>query len=370
VIADREAALVLEDGSVFVGVPFGARTEVTAEIVFNTGMTGYQEIVTDASYRGQMVVMTHPQIGNYGVTRAHGESARPWVEALVVREIAGRPHHWEARLDLGGHLAEWGVPGIAGIDTRALVRRLRGTGTQLASVRQSAAGGFDRAALARLAEQRPGSASGSRRDPVAGVSGWAPSGGDRITVVDLGIKWSILRSLERRGVGPRVVGWDTSARAILETAPRGIVISNGPGDPAALPGVVSTVRELVESGVPLLGICLGHQLLGLAGGGTTSRLRYGHHGGNHPVRDVRTGTVTITTQNHEYQVDGASLPDSTGLEISHVSLNDGSVEGLRHRERPVWSVQFHPEAAPGPRDNESVFDELLSVAGVAARGVA
>jgi carbamoyl-phosphate synthase small subunit len=370
-IDDREAALVLEDGSVFVGSPFGARTEVTGEIVFNTGMTGYEEVVTDPSYRGQMVVMTHPQIGNYGMSLQRAESARPWIEALVVRELARRPHHWEASAELGDELAAWGVPGIERIDTRALVRRLRGTGTQFAAVRQSGPGGFRPSELIGLATSVRRSPGAVPDRSVADVTGWAPTGGDaRLTVIDLGIKWNILRSFEARGIGPRVVPWNTTASAILESRPRAIVISNGPGDPESLPAVVRTVRELSQSDVPVLGICLGHQLLGLAAGGTTSRLRYGHHGGNHPVRDLRTGAVAITTQNHEFQVDRGSVPDASGLEVSHVSLNDHSVEGLRHRGRPVWSIQFHPEGAPGPRDSESVFDELLAVAGISIRSAA
>lgn len=366
----HEAALVLEDGSVFVGRSFGARAEVAAEVVFNTGMTGYEEVVSDPSYRGQMVVMTHPQIGNYGFAAARTESGRPWVEALVVRELALRPHHWESGGPLGEHLAAWGIPGIEGIDTRALVRRLRGTGTQLATVRQSGPGGFSAEELARLAGPR---ATTPLRPTqvVDGASGWAPSGGDaRAIVLDLGLKWGIVRSLERRGIGARVVSWDTSAEAILEMDPKAIIVSNGPGDPSALPTVVRTVRVLCESGVPLLGICLGHQMLGLAAGATTSRLRYGHHGGNHPVRDTRSGIVTITTQNHEFQVDRDSVASTSGLEVSHVSLNDGSIEGLRHRARPVWSVQFHPEGGPGPRDGEAVFDDLLAVAGITARNAA
>jgi carbamoyl-phosphate synthase small subunit len=367
----HEAALVLEDGSVFVGRPFGARTEVAAEIVFNTGMTGYEEVVSDPSYRGQMVVMTHPQIGNYGVAADRRESARPWVEALVVRELARRPHHWEARGELGEHLAEWRVPGIEGIDTRALVRRLRGTGTQLATVRQSGPNGFGPAERERLARETPPPIRPSQQALIDDVSGWAASGHDgRVTLLDLGLKWSIVRSLERRGISPRVMRWDASAEAILESAPRAIVVSNGPGDPAALPSLVRTVRALYKSGVPMLGICLGHQLLGLAAGATTSRLRYGHHGGNHPVRDTRSGVVTITTQNHEFQVDAESIRAASGLDVSHVNLNDGSIEGLRHRELPVWSVQFHPEGAPGPRDGETVFDSLLAVAGLTASEVA
>jgi carbamoyl-phosphate synthase small subunit len=361
----REAALVLEDGTVLVGRSFGARAEAAGEVVFNTAIAGYDEVASDPSYRGQMVVMTHPQIGNYGVAADRRESARPWIEALIVRELASRPNHWEASASLGEHLATWNIPGVEGVDTRALVRRLRGTGTQLARVRQSGAEGFDAAAIAGLvASARP--VGPTRQNSVVDdVSGWAASTSDgAVALLDLGVKWNIVRSLERRGVRARMLRWDTGAEEILESRPRAIVISNGPGDPAALPSVVRTLRALTETGIPLLGICLGHQLLGLAAGATTSRLRYGHHGGNHPVRDLRSGKVTITTQNHEYQVDDGSVSAAGGFEVSHRSLNDGSVEGLRHRERPVWSVQFHPEGAPGPQDSQGVFDELLSVAGI------
>ncbi len=365
-MAAHETALVLEDGSVFVGRPFGARAEATAEIVFNTGMTGYEEVASDPSYRGQMVVMTHPQIGNYGFAAHRLESSQPWIEAFVVRELAARPHHWEARQTLDEHLAAWNVPGIEAIDTRALVRRLRGTGTQLAMVRQSGASGFSAHDLARLTAERVAVAPAGS-DLVRGASGHAASGtDDRIVIVDLGIKWNIIRSLERRGVSPRVMRWDASADQILERRPRAVVISNGPGDPAALDVPIRTIRSLIGAGVPVMGICLGHQLLGLAAGATTSRLRYGHHGGNHPVRDTRSGRVTITTQNHEYQVDNGSLPAASGFEISHINLNDGSVEGLRHRERPIWSVQFHPEGAPGPQDSQGLFDELLATAEIVA----
>lgn len=360
----HEAALVLEDGTVLVGRSFGARAEAAGEIVFNTAIAGYDEVATDPSYRGQMVVMTHPQIGNYGVAGDRRESARPWIEALIVRELARRPHHWEASLSLGDHLAAWNIPGIEGLDTRALVRRLRGTGTQLAAVRQSGGAGFDAAQLAGLAASARSFAP-SPAGLVDDVSGWAASAPDgAVVLLDLGVKWNIVRSLARRGVRPRILRWDTPAEAILESRPRAVVISNGPGDPAALSSVVRTVRALIGSGVPLLGICLGHQLLGLAAGAKTSRLRYGHHGGNHPVRDLRTGAVTITTQNHEFQVDGDSVSGSSGFEVSYRSLNDDSVEGLRHRERPISSVQFHPEGAPGPQDSQGLFDELLLVAGL------
>ncbi len=326
-----EAALALEDGSVFVGEAFGAFADVAAEVVFNTGITGYQEVVTDPSYRGQMVVMTHPQIGNYGVAASADESVRPWVSALIVRELAAQPHHWEARTRLEDFLSAWDVPGLQGIDTRALVRRLRDSGTQRGVLGHSDEGGFSQSDLDRLRE----------------AARLAPS------VSQL--------SLERRGIQPRIWSWDTAADQILETRPRGILVSNGPGDPAMLPTVVSAISRLVGSGMPVMGICLGHQLLGLAAGAQTSRLRYGHHGGNHPVRDLASGRVTITTQNHEFQVVADTLPAESGFEVSQVNLNDNSVEGLRHRELPVFSVQYHPEGCPGPQDSQPLFDDFLAL---------
>jgi carbamoyl-phosphate synthase small subunit len=365
----REAALALEDGSVYIGDAFGARADVAAEVVFNTGVTGYQEVVTDPSYRGQMVVMTHPQIGNYGVAHSGEESVRPWVAALIVRELASQPHHWEAHSRLEEYLAYWGVPGLQGIDTRALVRRLRTTGTQRGVLKMSpSAGGFTADQLDELRAAARRAPSVSQLELVGGVSGVLPAtasaAAGEVAVLDCGAKWNILRSLERRGITPRVFPWQTPAEAILEHQPKAIVLSNGPGDPAQLPGVVAELRKLIGSGTPLMGICLGHQLLGLAAGGTTSRLPYGHHGGNHPVRDLRSGRVTITTQNHEFQVLAESLPPASGFEVSHVNLNDGSVEGLRHRELPVFSVQFHPEGCPGPQDSQALFDELLHQAGL------
>jgi len=361
-----EAALALEDGSIFLGEAFGAEADVAAEVVFNTGITGYQEVVTDPSYRGQMVVMTHPQIGNYGVADSGDESVRPWVSGLIVRELAEQPHHWESRTRLEDFLRTWNVPGLQGIDTRALVRRLRESGTQRGVLHHSGAGGFTPVGIEELRTAAKAAPSVSQLDLVTGVSGVLPiqPSDDEIAVIDCGAKWNILRSLARRGKRPRIFQWDAAAEEILETRPRGILVSNGPGDPAKLPGMVAELKKLVASGTPLMGICLGHQVLGLAAGATTNRLPYGHHGGNHPVRDVRSGRVTITTQNHEFQVVADTIPVASGFEVSQVNLNDGSVEGLRHRELPVFSVQYHPEGCPGPQDSQALFDDFLASAGV------
>jgi carbamoyl-phosphate synthase small subunit len=364
----ESAALALEDGTVYVGEAFGAHADVAAEVVFNTGITGYQEVTTDPSYRGQMVVMTHPQIGNYGVAASADESVRPWVSALIVRELAEHPHHWEAHARLEDFLARWNVPGLQGVDTRALVRRLRDSGTQRGVLaRAPSAAGFSAADLEQLRAKARLAPSVSQLDLVTDVSAILPIGQheqSEIAVVDCGAKWNILRSLERRGVRPRVWAWNAPAEEILDAKPKGVLISNGPGDPAKLPTVVETVKGLVRSGTPLLGICLGHQVLGLAAGATTNRLLYGHHGGNHPVRDLASGRVTITTQNHEFQVVADTIPSDSGFEVSHLNLNDSSVEGLRHRELPVFSVQYHPEGCPGPQDSQALFDDFLQLAGV------
>lgn len=361
------AALALEDGSIFVGEAFGAHTDVAAEVVFNTGITGYQEVTTDPSYRGQMVVMTHPQIGNYGVASSGDESVRPWLSALIVRELAEHPHHWEARARLEDFLQTWNVPGLQGIDTRALVKRLRDTGTQRGVLRHAPSPeGFGAAELQQLREEAREAPSVSQLDLVSGVSAVLPitTLSDEIAVLDCGAKWNIIRSLERRGVAPRVWPWNAPSEDILATTPKGILISNGPGDPAKLATVVETIKGLVTSGTPVMGICLGHQLLGLAAGATTNRLPYGHHGGNHPVRDLASGRVTITTQNHEFQVVAETIPADSGFEVSHVNLNDNSVEGLRHRDLPVFSVQYHPEGCPGPQDSQPLFDDFLAMAGL------
>jgi carbamoyl-phosphate synthase small subunit len=359
-----EGALALEDGSVFIGEAFGALTDVAAEVVFNTGITGYQEVVTDPSYRGQMVVMTHPQIGNYGVADSGDESVRPWVSALIVRELAVHPHHWEARTRLEDFLSAWDVPGLQGIDTRALVRRLRTTGTQRGVLRQSGPAGFSSAELDELKRAAMNAPSVSQLELVTDVSAILPveAATSAVAVLDLGAKWNIVRSLQTRGIHPRIHPWNATAADILASRPKAVLVSNGPGDPVNLPTVVGELTKLVQSGTPVMGICLGHQLLGLVAGATTSRLPYGHHGGNHPVRDLRSGRVTITTQNHEFQVVADTIPAASGFDVSHVNLNDGSVEGLRHRELPVFSVQYHPEGCPGPQDSQPLFDDFLALA--------
>lgn len=372
---NKRATLVLEDGSAFNGYAFGAEADSEGEVVFNTGMTGYQEICTDPSYRGQMVVMTYPLIGNYGITRPDEESTRPWIAGLIVREYYADYSNWRAEDELDRYLRRAGVPGIRGVDTRALTRRLRSKGTMRAILTRREA----ELDLATLVERARAVTPLGEKDLVGETSTdesycfdldepradqAADLGGARVVVVDCGIKRNILRSLRRRGAEVLVVPHSASAADILSLRPSGVVVSNGPGDPATLPGEVEMVRGLLATRVPLLGICLGHQLLGQAIGGTTSRLKFGHHGGNHPVKDLSTGRVHITSQNHEFQVDADSIPAASGFFVSQINLNDRSVEGLAHPEWPVFSVQYHPEGSPGPQDNQYLFDRFLALLSV------
>jgi carbamoyl-phosphate synthase small subunit len=369
----RAAVLALEDGSAFWGEAFGDATNVGAEVVFNTAMTGYQEVATDASYRGQIVVFTYPLIGNYGTFARAAESRRPWAEAIVVRELNDPSRAGVARFD--DYLRTYGVPGLAGIDTRALVRRLRSNGTlrgYLLQVRPSEAGDPVAAAEAVGQARRVlplgdravvGEVSGVEREMVGATN--AP----RIALLDTGVKEQQLRLLTARGATVHLFPASARASEVLSWRPDGILLSNGPGDPATLGDVVHNTRLLVDAcrtrgtthPLPIFGICLGHQLIARAIGATTSRLPFGHHGANHPVRELRSGRVAITSQNHEFQVDEASIDPASGFVVSHRNLNDGSVEGLAHRTLPIRTLQFHPEAAPGPQDNEAAFDEFLAL---------
>ena len=376
-MAKEFAALVLEDGRAFAGRAFGADVLGEGEVVFNTAMTGYQEILTDPSYAGQMLCMTYPLQGNYGVRAADAESARPWARAFIVRWLAERPSHHSSEATLHDYLAEHGIPGISGIDTRALTRHLRTNGALRAVVSHEAdpPGAERLRELARLArrvqplEQQDLVAQVSRRQVEEWTDGLPPElkgrgrradgRGLTIAVVDYGVKHNMLRSLRERGCRVLVLPHTATLDEVLGVEADGLLLSNGPGDPAVLPGPVELARQAIDR-LPLFGICLGHQLLGQAIGGTTSRLPFGHHGANHPVKDLETGHTHITSQNHEFQVDRASLPEGDFF-VSQVNLNDGSVEGLANRRLPVFSVQYHPEGAPGPTDNHPHFDRFLEM---------
>ncbi|MCL4534104.1 MAG: glutamine-hydrolyzing carbamoyl-phosphate synthase small subunit [Bacteroidetes bacterium] len=353
--------LVLEDGTVFRGFTFGAPVDAGGEVVFNTSMTGYQEVATDPSYHGQMVVFTYPLIGNYGVTLADRESSRPWAAGIIVREYCAEYSNWRAEGELHDFLARYGIPGLYGVDTRALTRHLRTFGTMRAVLVQDGEGSTRAALVERARRVQPL----SERPMVAETSVEAQTGfaegGPRIVLVDCGLKQNIARSLAKRGAGVVIVPHSYTAEQILALNPQGVVVSNGPGDPATLPWLVEMTKRLLAADMPLLGICLGHQILGQAIGARTGRLKFGHHGGNHPVKDLTTGRVHITSQNHEYQVLEASVPQESGFFVSHVNLNDGSVEGLAHPTRPVFSVQYHPEGSPGPQDNQYIFDRFLGI---------
>lgn len=356
---NEKALLVLEDGKVFAGRSFGAAGERCGEVVFNTSMTGYQEIITDPSYKGQIVAMTYTLMGNYGVNPEDVESRRPFLEGFVVREYAKLASNWRSRQPLGGYLADHGVIGVEGVDTRELTLHIRRAGAMKAVISTV---DLDAASLAAKAKASRGLMG---VDLVSEVSIdkkyiWAPKNPRyRVVVLDCGVKYNILRCLMQRGCAAVVVPARTSSREILKLKPDGVLLSNGPGDPAAVTYVVETVKGLIGR-VPIFGICLGHQMIGLAMGAKTFKLKFGHHGANHPVKDLSSGKVYITSQNHGFNVDVASL-NSASVEATHLNLNDQTLEGLRHKKYPLFSVQFHPEASPGPRESEYLFDEFVSM---------
>jgi carbamoyl-phosphate synthase small subunit len=373
------ATLVLEDGTIVEGQAFGAETDSVFELVFNTSMTGYQEILTDPSYRGQGVLFTVSHIGNVGINLEDDESAKPQVSAAVIRSLSPVVSNWRSALSLSDWLVQHGVPSISGVDTRWLTRKLRDGGTQKAalSTRGTSAG-----KLLQIAREWPGL---DGRDMVKEVSceesyhwvddegskwvnrRWTADGGRSmvhrpwsIVAYDFGIKENILRHLSSYGANVTVIPADTTADEVLALKPDGVFLSNGPGDPAGLPYAVEAVKGLIESGVPMFGICLGHQLIGRALGADTHKLKFGHHGGNHPVQYLPSGEVLITAQNHNYCVTAGDL-DPDEVEITYKSLNDDSLEGLRMKNKPVFSVQFHPEAAPGPHDAHDIFVEFFKM---------
>ena len=363
------ATLILEDGTLLSGESFGASTDVVFELVFNTSMTGYQEILTDPSYSGQGIVFTTAHIGNTGINLEDHEALIPHASAAVVREVSPVVSNWRSSCSIDCWMAEVGMPGISGVDTRFLTRKLRDSGTLKAGLSTK---GTPAAKLLDAVRAWPGLEG---RDSVQEISctkttTWSGDAGSRwlspaepsssssrVVLFDFGAKRNIARHLAHLGIRVMVVPAYTSCEQVMDLHPDGVLLSNGPGDPAGLPRIVTTVRALIEQNIPIFGICLGHQLIGRAVGGQTVKLKFGHHSGNHPVLDLQTRKVLITAQNHNYAVDHDSL-DPQQVEITHKSLNDGTVEGLRLRNRPVFSVQYHPEAAPGPHDAHTLFTEF------------
>ena len=377
-MAVSEALLVLRDGRVFRGEALGAKGETTGEVIFNTAMSGYQEILTDPSYRGQIVTMTYPLIGNYGCNDEDVESRRPWVNGFIVKEASRYPSSWRGRISLDQYLQTHGIVGLQGIDTRALTRHVRDHGSQDGII-SSADLDVDR--LRRRVQALP---QITGQDLVKDVTvdtpyrwpegawrldrGYTTPPPARFTVVayDAGIKLNILRQLRTAGCEVIVVPAGTPTAGVLEHEPDGVFLSNGPGDPEGVPYLIESVRGLIGK-VPVFGICLGHQIIGLAAGGRTYKLPFGHHGANHPVRDLATGRIEITSQNHNFAVDPASVTGGGGWEPTHVNLNDGTCEGLRHRELPVFCVQYHPEASPGPHDAHYLFERFTDLMASAPR---
>jgi carbamoyl-phosphate synthase small subunit len=365
------AILALEDGTVVEGEGFGARATAVFELVFNTSMTGYQEILTDPSYRGQGVLFTASQIGNVGINLEDGESKIVQAAAVVLRQASPTYSNWRAACSLSEWLDRQGIPGISGIDTRYFTRKLRDGGTLKAALSTSDASPIE---LVEMARAWPGL---DGRDTVHEVtvsgpyqwegdqgSHWVkPAGslaGLHLAIFDYGAKRNIFRHLAASGARLTILPGYATCREALALQPDGIVLSNGPGDPAGLPSILVEVRGLIDSGVPLFGICLGHQLIGRALGGETVRLKFGHHSGNHPVKDLASGRVMVTAQNHNYAVSIDTL-DPRRVEITHLSLNDGTLEGMRLVDRPVFSVQFHPEGAPGPHDAHGLFQRFFKM---------
>lgn len=351
-----KAFLILENGQIFTGTSMGAQREVISEIVFNTSMTGYLEVLTDPSYGGQAVVMTYPLIGNYGICREDMESRRPWPDGLIVRELSRMPSNFRSQDSLGHFLEEYNIPGIAGIDTRALTRILRERGTMNGMITTRAE--FDLGeALHRIKAYTAGNVVErvTCREPYV-----LPGAGYRVALLDLGAKRNIARSLQKRGCQVMVYPAKTPAQEILEANPDGIMLSNGPGDPKECEGPIQEIRRLYETEIPIFAICLGHQLMALATGADTYKLKYGHRGGNHPVRDLSDGRVYISSQNHGYAVDTDSLNPNIAVPAFE-NVNDGTNEGLSYRGKSIFTVQFHPEACPGPQDSAYLFDRFIQM---------
>lgn len=355
----KTAILVLEDGRIFRGRAFGAEGETFGEMVFNTSMTGYQEILTDPSYAGQIVCMTYPLIGNYGVNKDDTESRRPWVEGLVVREASRIASNWRAEETLDSYLKRHNIVGIEHLDTRALVRHIRSRGAMRAIISSV---DLDEESLLEKVKASPEMKNRELASAVTIEKAYEfPAEKEKFHVVayDFGVKTNSLREFAKFGCRLTIVPAETPATEVLALEPDGIFLSNGPGDPASMKEVVAEIKKLTESNVPIFGICLGHQILGQVFGGETYKLLFGHRGGNQPIKNLETGKVEITSHNHGFAVDAESLP--ADVEVTHINLNDQTVAGLKHKSLPVFSVQYHPEAAPGPHDSEYLFKQFVEL---------
>ena len=347
--------LILEDGTIMIGEAFGGEIDKIGEVVFNTGMTGYQEILSDPSYCGQIITMTYPLIGNYGINRDDFESIMPSLAGLIVKEVADFPSNWRSGFSLDEYMKIKNIPGISGIDTRKLTRMIRERGTVkgvICSITKDPEMMLHQVRATVLPKNQVQKVSTKKPYP-------SPGRGHRVVVVDFGMKHGILRELNNRGCDVIVVPHNTTAEEIMTLCPDGIMLTNGPGDPENVPEAIEMIKGVLGK-VPLFGICLGHQLFALACGAETEKMKFGHRGSNHPVKDLRTGKVALTSQNHGYTVN----PDSvigTEMEITHIALNDGTVEGLKHKEFDAFTVQYHPEASPGPEDANYLFDQFITM---------
>ena len=345
--------LVLEDGSVYKGYGIGADIEMAGEVVFNTAMTGYQETLSDPSYNGQIITFTYPLIGNYGINRDDYETINPSIKGIVTREICRKPSNFRKEFTLDEVLKDLNIPGISGIDTRSLTKKIREHGTIKGIII-----GIEKDAQKVAENLRKNNLPTNQIEQVSTKKAFLSSGlGKRVVLIDLGMKSGIMRELNLRGCDIIVMPHDASAKEILRQKPDGIMLSNGPGDPVDVPETISTIKDLIGK-VPIFGICMGHQLISLACGAKTYKLKFGHRGANQPVKNLITGKVDITAQNHGYAVDIDSLKD-TDLELTHIAVNDGTCEGVRHKKYSVFSVQYHPEASPGPHDPNYLFDQFI-----------
>ncbi|WP_449241329.1 glutamine-hydrolyzing carbamoyl-phosphate synthase small subunit [Desulfoscipio gibsoniae] len=352
-----KAYLALEDGTLLTGRSFGATGEQWGEVVFNTGMTGYQEILTDPSYYGQIIVMTYPLIGNYGINREDFEAKKSFIRGFVVKEACDHPSNWRAGYRIGDFLAREGVPGISAVDTRALTRHLRSFGTMRGYI---ATGAADPARLVEKARACPHLSGQKLVADVAVKESYTIEGrGFRVVLIDLGSKQNIIRKLKERDCTVIVAPPDITPEQIGQLAPDGVLISNGPGDPVDVPATIDTTRAITGK-YPIFGICLGNQVMALALGAKTYKMKFGHRGANHPVKDLRTGRVYITSQNHGFSVDEASIA-GLDIDVTHINLNDHTVEGIRHKHLPLFAVQYHPEASPGPQESDYIFDQFMDM---------